>query len=202
MECSHCRGENNDNKKFCRHCGSSLLIVKDIFCSNCGTKSEANSKFCEECGNGLQQNPDQRNKFIQPSKKQAPNKFMAFILIIFVGIGAYYGIKSFGKISMSEKLAEEWIENNSDAIAKEFAQENHMNIYLVKMIIKHFVSWDYTSNGNDGEHYNIDATAHLIVFDSLIDATVTIPLDVDLSTETVVLNENKIPEFDVNVNPE
>jgi len=49
MRCPTCQTENPDEAKFCRECGSSLLVI----CSNCGHENLPGSKFCNNCGQAL-----------------------------------------------------------------------------------------------------------------------------------------------------
>jgi class 3 adenylate cyclase len=49
MRCPTCQTENPDDAKFCRECGSSLLVK----CSNCGHENLPGSKFCNNCGQPL-----------------------------------------------------------------------------------------------------------------------------------------------------
>ncbi len=49
MECTRCGTVNEPGRKFCRECGSPLLLV----CAVCGSTNPADSKFCGECGSAL-----------------------------------------------------------------------------------------------------------------------------------------------------
>ena len=46
--CPHCGNPNDDEAKFCRHCGAELLVV----CPHCGEKVK-DGKFCDKCGQPL-----------------------------------------------------------------------------------------------------------------------------------------------------
>jgi class 3 adenylate cyclase len=61
MQCPKCRTENPEARKFCRECGTRLLIV----CPNCQHENVPGDKFCGECGQAL-------GESLRPS--QAPAK--------------------------------------------------------------------------------------------------------------------------------
>jgi dihydrodipicolinate reductase len=46
MRCQKCSAENADRRKFCRECGS--LIV--LYCKNCGFDNSLSDKYCGGCG--------------------------------------------------------------------------------------------------------------------------------------------------------
>ncbi len=46
MNCSNCGSENEPGRKFCKECGSALVIV----CEACSAPNAPDSKFCGECG--------------------------------------------------------------------------------------------------------------------------------------------------------
>lgn len=49
MRCHKCSTENSERRRFCRECGS--LIV--IFCRRCGFHNSPADKYCGGCGAGL-----------------------------------------------------------------------------------------------------------------------------------------------------
>ena len=49
MRCPKCQFENPDDKKFCRECGSKLLLA----CPKCAAEILPIDKFCGECGQDL-----------------------------------------------------------------------------------------------------------------------------------------------------
>ncbi len=79
MVCPNCRGNNDDESKYCEHCGANIaevqehlvqegytepavksgspntndLIDMNIFCQNCGKQIPKDSKFCQFCGDAL-----------------------------------------------------------------------------------------------------------------------------------------------------
>jgi hypothetical protein len=62
MRCPKCQFENPDGKKFCRECGSKLLLV----CPKCAAEILPIDKFCGECGQDLKK------------PKEAPPKDLSF----------------------------------------------------------------------------------------------------------------------------
>ena len=46
MNCSNCGSPNEPGRKFCKECGSALVIV----CDACSAPNAPDSKFCGECG--------------------------------------------------------------------------------------------------------------------------------------------------------
>jgi DNA-binding NtrC family response regulator len=49
MDCPDCRTELPDGSKFCKECGSRLVLT----CPVCGKDIPSDSKFCLECGHEL-----------------------------------------------------------------------------------------------------------------------------------------------------
>jgi len=58
MKCPKCHIENPEDNKFCRECGTALLLV----CTECGNELQADDKFCGKCG----------QKVVGQSKKEMP----------------------------------------------------------------------------------------------------------------------------------
>jgi len=49
MECPECHTENPESRKFCKECGSKLILI----CPNCSFENESGDKFCGECSHQL-----------------------------------------------------------------------------------------------------------------------------------------------------
>ena len=49
MNCSNCGSDNEQGRKFCKECGSALVVV----CDACGSPNAPDSKFCGECGTAI-----------------------------------------------------------------------------------------------------------------------------------------------------
>jgi len=54
MKCPKCRTENLGTRKFCKECGTKLLLV----CPDCHFENAPRDKFCGECGYQLTQPPE------------------------------------------------------------------------------------------------------------------------------------------------
>jgi class 3 adenylate cyclase/tetratricopeptide (TPR) repeat protein len=52
VDCSNCGTSNEPGRKFCKECGTRLLLV----CAVCGTANSVDSKFCGECASPLTAN--------------------------------------------------------------------------------------------------------------------------------------------------
>jgi hypothetical protein len=50
MKCPNCQTQNPVTRKFCRECGSKLLLI----CPQCSFENLPGDKFCGECGFDLQ----------------------------------------------------------------------------------------------------------------------------------------------------
>jgi len=49
--CKECGIEYEDNKTFCKECGSKLSVKSSVkYCEDCGIEYEVGKKFCKECG--------------------------------------------------------------------------------------------------------------------------------------------------------
>jgi len=49
MQCPKCQTENPEINKFCRECGTELILV----CPQCKSEIQANDRFCGQCGHNL-----------------------------------------------------------------------------------------------------------------------------------------------------
>ena len=49
MKCPKCQFENPETRKFCRECGTKLILV----CPHCRFENLPGDKFCGECGHDL-----------------------------------------------------------------------------------------------------------------------------------------------------
>ncbi len=53
MKCPECQTENPNTRKFCRECGTKIVLV----CPQCKTENLPDDKFCGECGHDLRSPP-------------------------------------------------------------------------------------------------------------------------------------------------
>lgn len=51
MKCPSCQYENPDDSKFCRKCGSPIVV--EVICEICGASHPPDSNFCNKCGQTL-----------------------------------------------------------------------------------------------------------------------------------------------------
>ena len=68
MKCPKCQTENPDTRKFCRECGSKLLVL----CSKCNSKNLPGDKFCGECGHDLKEPKEAPPIDYEQSRSYAP----------------------------------------------------------------------------------------------------------------------------------
>ena len=59
MQCPKCQFDNREGAKFCKNCGTELLLT----CPQCNTSHTPGSSFCDECGFNL----------LRPAKAPAVN---------------------------------------------------------------------------------------------------------------------------------
>src|SRR6476661_2201021 len=50
MVCASCAAENRDDRRFCRECGSALVVA----CPSCGAANDPGDRFCGACGAALE----------------------------------------------------------------------------------------------------------------------------------------------------
>ncbi|WP_458452920.1 zinc-ribbon domain-containing protein [Methanobrevibacter sp.] len=93
VNCQNCGFEIDDEAKFCKKCGSEIVIeTKESnefkFCSNCGFKMDENIKFCPECGTSASGVPQTTNAAVSNADK---NSALAAILsFLIIGLGQIY----------------------------------------------------------------------------------------------------------------
>lgn len=66
-QCPSCHASVSDTAKFCRECGTKIVVEKFIFCEECGTKCKSTDRFCEECGFDLLGNSAPTSNIPEPS---------------------------------------------------------------------------------------------------------------------------------------
>ena len=96
--CKNCGTENDDAAKFCRNCGSEIIIEEEIdetgtkFCRNCGFEMPKATKFCPECGNPTDNAPSMAGTipsqaFVMSEKSPGLAAILSFFII---GLGQIY----------------------------------------------------------------------------------------------------------------
>lgn len=69
--CPECQTSNNDDAKFCSHCGFKFSELKDgNICDHCGTANKIDARFCANCGNNLEKKIKTNQTFKKSKKKQ------------------------------------------------------------------------------------------------------------------------------------
>ena len=54
MICKSCNNNINDKDKFCKSCGSEIIVLNlHKYCPECGLSNTDNNQFCSNCGNDL-----------------------------------------------------------------------------------------------------------------------------------------------------
>ncbi len=101
MKCPKCQTENPQKNRFCRECGTELLLG----CPQCGAEVLAHDKFCGKCGNKL-------DKALEPEEKVPKTEGeRKHITVLFSDLSGY--------TAMSERLDPEEVKEITSRI---FAQ--------------------------------------------------------------------------------
>lgn len=97
VKCQNCDCEVDDGAKFCKNCGSEIVLEEEIdetgtkFCSNCGFEMPKATKFCPECGNPTDASPKIVNNGANSVVMSDKSPGLAAILSFFiVGLGQIY----------------------------------------------------------------------------------------------------------------
>lgn len=96
VRCQNCGTEAVDGAKFCKNCGSEIVIEEvdengTKFCSNCGFEMPKSTRFCPECGNGTDKAPqvvnNVNNRVVSSDKSPGLAAVLSFLII---GLGQVY----------------------------------------------------------------------------------------------------------------
>jgi class 3 adenylate cyclase/tetratricopeptide (TPR) repeat protein len=127
MKCPKCSKENPEDNKFCRQCGTGLILT----CSNCGNELQINDKFCGKCGHDLSE-PTKATAIDYSEPQSYTPKFLAekiltsrssiegerkLVTVLFADVVDY--------TAMSEKLDPEEVHQIMDGCFKILMNEVH-----------------------------------------------------------------------------
>ncbi|MGQ0670435.1 MAG: adenylate/guanylate cyclase domain-containing protein, partial [Actinomycetota bacterium] len=82
MVCSACGADNEAGRKFCKECGTALVLV----CASCSSPNSADSKFCGECGSPLEQADAVQHEAAAPSTAAAPTTERRLVSVLFADL--------------------------------------------------------------------------------------------------------------------
>lgn len=96
--CESCGSEVDDGAKFCKNCGSKVIVEEENanvnetkFCANCGFEMPKTTKFCPECGNSTEGIPqvvnNVNNSVVNSDKSPGLAAILSFLI---VGLGQIY----------------------------------------------------------------------------------------------------------------
>ena len=103
MQCPKCKFENPEGKKFCRECGSDLILT----CPKCSSEILPSDKFCGNCRHDLGAVPDKTTLAIAESERK-------HVTVLFSDMSGY--------TAMTEKLDPEEVKEIMGCIFGEVAQ--------------------------------------------------------------------------------
>ncbi|MBE6508104.1 MAG: zinc-ribbon domain-containing protein [Methanobrevibacter sp.] len=98
VTCQNCGSEVDEGAKFCKNCGSKMVIEEENangnatrFCTSCGFEMPKDTKFCPECGNSTSDVPQAVNgtgNAVANSNKSP--ELAAILSFLIIGVGQIY----------------------------------------------------------------------------------------------------------------
>jgi class 3 adenylate cyclase/tetratricopeptide (TPR) repeat protein len=111
MQCPKCQIENPTGKKFCRKCGTKLVVI----CPNCKVDNNPEDSFCGECGYDFTKTSAPTPQPIEtPSKPTITDQERKNVTVIFSDLSGY--------TAMTEKLDPEEVKEIMDRIFGKISQ--------------------------------------------------------------------------------
>ncbi|PKN30100.1 MAG: hypothetical protein CVU64_05020 [Deltaproteobacteria bacterium HGW-Deltaproteobacteria-21] len=107
MKCPECQTENPESRKFCRDCGTKLVLI----CPDCTSENLPGDKFCGECGHELEK--------IRETRKDIPSidSERKHVTVLFSDLSGY--------TAMSDRLDPEDVKSITSHIFGEVAKVIH-----------------------------------------------------------------------------
>lgn len=98
VTCQSCGSEVDEGAKFCKNCGSEVILEDETvnsnetkFCANCGFEMPKSTKFCPECGTATDNAPQVINNTNGAVMHTDKSPGLAAILsFLIVGLGQIY----------------------------------------------------------------------------------------------------------------
>ncbi len=108
IECEKCKKINNQNDKFCIHCGNTLQNKTNQntkYCTKCGTENEKGNKFCIQCAN---------NEFTTINLLTLENSLVGYVATLSAYIAKSDKVITQAEADLINNVLQKLSNNNSD----------------------------------------------------------------------------------------